>query len=157
MAILLLSVMLLSSCTYTKDGDADYVPRDAYVLPTSDTEEKGSVDYVVARLVEMGQVVRDYNELKAEGIGAKEACSIRTNGVTVEFYRFDKDHVLYQKTLELGAYPVLDEQGQVLNTFRASVNGDIIMMIPADVNKHQEDITALNDKLTERFQSIKLD
>ncbi|MBR5782768.1 MAG: hypothetical protein IKY33_00915 [Clostridia bacterium] len=156
-ALLLIALVLLGGCTYTKDGDADYVPRDEYVLPTSDTQEKGSVPYVIGKLVEMGQVVRDYNEMLAEAIGAIEAYSIRTNGITVEFYRFAEDNVLLQKTIELGAYPILNENGEVLVTRRAAVNGNIVMMMPADENKHAEDISALNDKLEERFKSIKLD
>ncbi len=156
MILLLAALLLCSGCQYTKDGDADYKPQDEYVLPASDAHEKGSVPYVVGKIVEMGQVVRDYNELLSEPIGALEAYSIRTNGVTVEFYRFEEDAPLFKKTKELGAYPILDEEGNVLSTRRAAVNGNVVMMIPADQNKLAEDITALNDKLTERFLSIDL-
>ena len=154
--ILLAALLIFSGCQYTKDGDADYKPQGEYVLPASDAQEKGSVPYVVGKLVEMGQVVRDYNELQASAIGAKEAYSIRTNGVTVEFYRFEEGNALLEKTKELGAYPILDEGGNVLATRRAAVNGDIVMMIPADQNKNLQDVTALNDKLEKRFLSIDL-
>ncbi len=157
MILLMVVLLICSGCQYTKDGDADYKPKDEYVLPAPDAEEKGSVPYVVGKLVALGQVIRDYNELNADGIGALEAYSIRTNGVTVEFYRFEKGHKLLEKTKELGAYPILDEKGNVLIQRRAAVNGDIIMMIPADENKKGEDITALNDKLTKRFLSITLE
>lgn len=155
--IILLAVLLLfSGCEYTGDGDAGYTPQDEYVLPLLAEQEKGSVPYVVAKLVAMGQVVRDYNELKADGIGAMEAYSIRTNGITVELYRFEKGHKLLEKTKELGAYPILDEKGEVLSTKRAAVNGNVVMMLPADKNKNLEDITAMNDKLIKRFLSIDL-
>ena len=154
--VLLVALLLCSGCQYTKDGDADYKPQGEYVLPASDAQEFGSVPYVVGKLVEMGQVVRDYNELQAASIGAKEAYSIRTNGVTVELYRFEKGAQLLEKTKELGAYPILDEEGNVLATRRAVVNGEIVMMIPAEQNKKLEDISALNDKLEKRFLSIDL-
>ncbi len=155
--LLVLVLLICNGCQYTKDGDAGYEPKDEYVLPASDAEEKGSVPYVVGKLVEMGQVVRDYNELIADSIGAIEAYSIRTNGVTVEFYRFEKGHKLLEKTKELGAYPILDEEGNVLVKRRAAVNGNIVMMIPSDQNKNLDDITALNDKLTDRFLSITME
>ncbi len=156
MILLVVVLLICSGCQYTKDGDADYEPKDEYVLPAWDAEEKGSVPYVVGKLVEKGQVIRDYNKLIADSIGAIEAYSIRTNGVTVEFYRFENGHKLLEKTKQLGAYPILDENGNVLAKRRAAVNGDIVMMIPSDQNKNAEDITALNDKLTERFLSITL-
>ena len=156
MILLLVALLLCSGCQYTKDGDADYKPKDEYVLPASDAEEKGSVPYVVGKLVEMGQVVRDYNALNGIPVGAVEAYSIRTNGVTVELYRFEQGAVLLEKTIELGAYPIMDEQGNVLSTRRAAVNGNVVMMIPAEQNKLLQDITALNDKLTKRFLSIKM-
>lgn len=156
--ILFIAVLLIcSGCQYTKDGDAGYQPKDEYVLPAWDAEEKGSVPYVVGKLVAMGQVIRDYNQLIADSIGAIEAYSIRTNGVNVEFYRFEEGHKLLEKTKELGAYPILDEEGNVLVKRRAAVNGNVVMMIPSDENKNLEDITALNDKLTDRFLSISME
>ena len=154
--ILLAALLLCCGCEYTKDGDADYKPQEEYVLPASDAQEKGSVPYVVGKIVEKGQVVRDYNRLQVVSDDMLEAYSIRTNGVTVEFYRFEKGAALLEKTKELGAYPILNDDGEVLATRRAAVNGEIVMMIPADQNKNLEDISALNDKLTERFLSIDL-
>ena len=154
---MLMAMLLCSGCKYTKDGDADYKPQDEYVLPTSGDHEKGSVPYVVGKLVEMGQVVRDYNELQADPIGAVEAYSIRTNGVTVEFYRFEQGAALFEKIKELGAYPIMDDQGNVLATRRAVINGNIVMMIPAEQNKNLEDISALNNKLVDRFLSLSME
>ncbi len=146
----------LVGCEYDKDGDAGYVPRDEYVLPTTGTAEVGTVPYAVAKLIEKGQVVRDYNQLKAAPIGAEEAYSIRTNGLNVELYRFAEDSKLFLKIKELGVYPIMDEEGNVLATRRAAVNGNIVLMIPADTNERAESVTEMNDRLVERFESLKL-
>lgn len=154
MIVLMLAALMLSGCEYTKDGDAGYTPQDAYVLPTSDTEEAGSVPYVIAKIIESGQVVRDYNELWAEPVGAVEAYSIRTNGITVEIYRFAENSERLKLIQSLDAYPLLDEEGNVVETYRCAINGNVVMMLPADKNAMQEDITELNDKLIKRFESV---
>ncbi len=152
--IVLLSGCMLGGCAYDKDGDAGYVPRDEYVLPT-DREEKGSVPYVVAKLIAAGQVVRDYNELQSEAIGAIEAYSIRTNGINVEFYRFDEDSQMLAKIKELGAYPVMNEEGEVLSTLPAVINKNVVMMIPSNKNAAAMDITEMNERLIKRFKNIR--
>ncbi len=154
--IILVALTCLWGCEYDKDGDAGYQPQDEYVLPTTGTAEKGTVPYVVAKLIAAGQVVRDYNELVVTGIGAKEAYSIRTNGVDVEIYRFDEDSALFQKIKELGAYPLLDEQGNVLSSNPAYINGNFVMMIPTDTNDYDKDVSQLHEKLVQRFNDLQL-
>ena len=154
MIVLMLAAVMLSGCEYTKDGDAGYTPQDEYVLPTSDSDEAGSVPYVIAKMIEAGQVVRDYNELIAEAVGAEEAYSIRTNGITVELYRFAQDSERLALIKELNAYPLLDEKGEVVMTYRCAINGNIVMMLPSDQNAGLDDITELNDKLIKRFESV---
>lgn len=154
--LLMVCSMGMSGCEYDKDGDAGYVPQDDYVLPTSGNAEKGTVAYVVAKLIEAGQVVRDYNELTAAPIGAEEAYCIRTNGVNVEIYRFREDSVLFQKIKQLGAYPIMDEEGNVLSTNRAVIKENFVMMIPTNTNANAEDVTELNDRLVKRFEELKL-
>lgn len=155
LALLILS-MGLCGCEYDKDGDAGYVPQDEYVLPTSGNSQKGTVPYVVAKLIEAGQVVRDYNQLTPDAIGAEEAYSIRTNGITMELYRFADDNPLFLKIKELGAYPILDDQGEVLATNRAVINGNVVLMIPTNINVSAQDVSEMNDKLVKRFMDIKL-
>lgn len=154
MIVLMLAAVMLSGCEYTKDGDAGYTPQDEYVLPTSDSEEAGSVPYVIAKMIESGQVVRDYNELIADAVGAEEAYSIRTNGITVELYRFAEDSERLALIKDLNAYPILDPEGNVVTTYGCAINGNIVMMLPSDQNAKLEDITEINNKLIERFESI---
>lgn len=154
--LLLMALLSFCGCEYDKDGDAGYRPQDEYVLPTIGTAEKGTVPYVVAKLIAAGQVVRDYNELTADAIGAEEAYSIRTNGVDVEIYRFKEDSALFQKIKQLGAYPILDEEGNVLSSNPAYINGNFVMMIPTDTNDYDKDVSDLHEKLIARFSSLEL-
>lgn len=157
LVLFLISVLSVSAlfcgCTYDKDGDKGYKPADEYVLPT-DREEKGSVPYVVAKIIAQGQVVRDYNQLQHESIGAIEAYSIRTNGIDVQFYRFAEDSERLAKIKELGAYPIIDEEGTVLSTLPCVVNQNVVMMIPTNTNAHAMDVTEMNERLIERFKKV---
>ena len=152
----LVCVVTLCACEYDKDGDKGYEPRGEYVLPTSDRAEQGSVPYAVAKLIEGGQVVRDYYEMTVDAIGAEEGYCIRTNGINVEMYRFKEDNEFFKKIKELGAYPIMDQEGNVLATNRAVINGNLVMMIPTNTNATLMDITAQNDKLAKRFEELKL-
>ncbi|MBQ6947342.1 MAG: hypothetical protein IJN42_04765 [Clostridia bacterium] len=155
-AIALILSMGLCGCEYDKDGDGGYVPRDEYVLPTSGNAEKGTVPYVVAKLIEAGQVVRDYNQLPSAAIQAEEAYCIRTNGVNVEIYRFAEDSPMFVKIKELNAYPIMNQEGELLGTNRAIIRDQFVMMIPTNTNSNAMDVTELNEKLVKRFLEIKL-
>lgn len=155
-ALILLTVFSLCACEYTKDGDEGYVPQSEYTLPTKSTAEKDSVPYAVASLIAKGQVVRDYYELQAAPIGAEQSFAIRTNGITVEIYKFSDDSPLLAEIKKTGVYPLKNDEGTVVATRKAAINSHFVLMIPADTNAKGENITELNQKLIDRFTSLKL-
>ena len=147
--------LVLCACEYTRDGDSDYKPSD-YTLPSVSTAEKDSVPYAAAKLIAAGQVVRDYYEVTADIDGIEQAYTIRTNGLNVQIYKLREDSELLAQMREMGAYPLKDEDGNVLSTRRAGINGHFVLMIPSDTNAKGEDVTELNDRLVKRFEELKL-
>lgn len=154
-ALLLCILLCLGGCAYTKDGDEEYVIKGE-ALPSLGTADKDSVAYVTAKLIAAGQMVRDYYETKGTVEGMEASCTVRTNGVSCEIYKMDKSSALYTQICKTGSYPLMDDEGNVLVSRRAAVNGAFVLMIPSEQNVKGEDVTALNDKLIRRFEELKL-
>ena len=152
---ILCAMLALGGCAYTRDGDKDYMPRHSEALPTVNTAEAGSVEWVAAKLIAKGQMVREVYALKTIA-DMEQACTVRTNGMDVQIYKFPEDSALLAEIRESGAYPIKDDEGNVLATRRAAVNGVFVLMIPSDLSGNAEDMSALNDKLVDRFMNLKL-
>lgn len=156
-AILILLFLLTgSACKYTKDGDEGYAPIGETAFPTRADSEKGTVPYIVAELIAKGQVIRDYIKLQTDYNGAIEGYRIRTCGIDVDIYRFDTESAFYREIVSLGAYPLKDEDGNLLSTVKAVVREGFVMLIPLNENGAGMDVTDLTEKLTDRFEHIKL-
>lgn len=155
--MMVLSLSLLTACkSGADDGDENYVPpMGEFTLPTTDTAAENTVDYVVATLSEKF-TIRDFYQMRYELIGAKDGAAIRVNGVTMEIYQFDKENEFFKEIATLGAYLIKNDEGKVLKTTEAYVNGSFVLVVSRNTNDANEDITEKNQKVVKVFQQMKL-